>query len=112
MLSDRTRAEMEAGARAVAERYADALTPEFLAAMKDKVREMGDRAAVLRTWERAGLVRIEETHYNNAKVRRLHWVKDKSFEETPETLMFGGYPSELLIANLALAITATGGDVG
>lgn len=121
-LSEKTIAEMQAGARQVAARYAD-LSPEQLNALTDKVRSISDRNDALKKWMQAGLVRAETMTINKQvpgvgpmlKHRTLYYVKglDEPFEEDVMSLMFGGYPSELLIARLALAIQSLpGGDNG
>lgn len=114
-INARTLAEMEAGARALAQAQGrDADVSDLLY----RVRTVAERHEALKRWERKGLIRIERTSETNLKSnqlehRTLHHVKDgPTFEDSPEALTYGGYPSELLVAQIALAIAAVGGEHG
>ena len=112
VVSARTLAEMEAGARALAlAQGRDPDTTDLLG----RIKSVADRHAAMQRWEKSGLLTIErtsETNYqsNRLEHRTLHHVKNgPTFEDTPEALMYGGYPSELLVAQIALAIQACAG---
>jgi hypothetical protein len=109
-LSDRTLAEMKAGAEKVAENNGTELDPGWL----DRIVTIQDRMRVLRFWENKGIVRMERvtvpreddaTGPINRVVRRIVWVGPKSFTDEVAELN-GCWPSELLIAEVTLAIDA------
>lgn len=116
-LSERTRAELLAGRAAVAAHEGREPTPIDIEVLETIL----DRAAALRKWERAGLLRIENKveYYEDPKnpdtprshVKKVHIVQgsNEAFLEEPEALAAGAYPSELLTARIALAIHACAG---
>lgn len=106
-LSEKTLAEMRAGAEAVA-RFAGAngLTPEYMEAM---VRTQ-QRAAWLKDLEKLGHLRIERvarlrTNDKALEARTVVYVGDNTFED-PSAEMTGAWPSEVVCAQIALALTA------
>lgn len=104
-MSSRTLAEMEAGARALA--IAQGRDPGDVGDLVDKIRGIAERHDTIRQWEKNGLITIERAVAHGAAARVLHHVKNgPTIEETPEALLYGAYPSELLVAQLALAIQA------
>lgn len=111
-LRDKTLAEMQAGARVLEEKFQGAkLEADYMLA----VERTGHRSKALAEWERQGYVTIEiQTRTNPDRVPLLTHTKvvhvrgGPSFTEDPEILAAGGFPSELLIARLALAIQALG----
>jgi hypothetical protein len=77
-LSDRTLAEMKAGAEKVAENNGTELDPGWL----DRIVTIQDRMRVLRFWENKGIIRMERVTVPldeggpmiNKVVRRIVWV--------------------------------------
>lgn len=116
-LSERTIAEMRAGAATVAAHAsATGIDDEYMAAM---IRTQ-ERAKWLKTLACAGTIRIEQMSrpHTNTKVtsdgiriktRTVVWVGDNMFEDESAELT-GAFPSECLIAQVALALAA-GEDV-
>lgn len=119
-LSEKTRLEMEAGAKQLAIVNGTPLSPDYLAAV---VRTQ-QRDAQLRRWIVEKKVKVEEpTRHQQGNVRyyndpALGLVKEVTITVLPhkggptftdaEALKSGGYPSEVLIANIALALQAMG----
>lgn len=112
-MSQRTAEEMTAGARLLAAKEGRVLPADYMA----RLVETHTRAMALRRWEQLGLLRIErkrddysDTPRSREAVMILHHVKEgPTFLEEPGVAETGGYPSELLTANIALAIAAMGG---
>lgn len=119
-VSEKTRLEMEAGAKQLAVVNGVDLSPDYLAA----VLRTQERDAQLRRWIVDRKVRVEEpsrhqqgnVRYRNdpleARVKEvtITVLPDRggpSFTDTA-ALKSGGYPSEVLIANIALALQAMG----
>lgn len=116
MLSEKTRLEMEAGAKALAVNNGidEALAPEYMAAI---IRTQ-QRMRQLQIWENDRKVEIEYTSHMNvgrdgmqhrayvhvldANGRRWTAFDDALAERC------GGWPSEVLMANIALALQAQG----
>lgn len=113
-ISDRTLAEMEAGAKAVgkARNATNELPSEYMAHLVNTQR----RAAQLRAWEKEGFITIEiKSSYKILKYpsgqethqpihRRVVNCGDSVFEDPLLTEQAGGWPSEELTANVALAV--------
>lgn len=113
-------AEMAAGAEALAKHQGLRFDTAGMARLED----VADRHAALQRWEREGVLRmdnrlefVEKTPGGEAKAR-LHiqhtiLVTGEVIEEDAQTISHGGYPSELLIARIALALQACAGkEVG
>lgn len=104
---------MTAGARLLADKQGRVLPENYM----ERLIETHTRAMALRRWEQQGLLRVErrrddypDTPTERAAVTILHHVKNgPTFLEEPGVAETGGYPSELLTANIALAIAAMGG---
>lgn len=113
-ISDRTLAEMEAGAKAVgrARTATNELPTEYMAQLVNTQR----RAAQLRAWEKEGFINIEirsSYKYTTAPDgreishpihRRVVHCGDSVFDDELITEQLGGWPSEELTANVALAV--------
>lgn len=113
-ISDRTLAEMEAGARAVgkARNATNELPTEYMAQLVNTQR----RAAQLRAWDKEGFITIEiatSTKYLTGPSglqttqlihRRVVHCGDSKFSDEIITEQLGGWPSEELTANVALAV--------
>lgn len=97
VLPDKTILEMRAGAMAVAKAGGPSVDSDVLG-MLERAQQ---RMAALRRWEREGTLRVVAT-----ATRLLHYVGAEVFEEEQVVLEWGGYPSELLVARIALAIQA------
>lgn len=113
-LSEKTLAEMRAGAVALANHHGvrvDARTLDVEEIMKN-AKTVRERAEALERWQSQGLLEVEKVNGPDCEGGKLvhkiiHRVKNgPAFEETPIALMFGGYPSERLTADIALAIMA------
>lgn len=116
-LSAKTLAEMEAGARVLAQIAGDAnLPPGYM----DSLKAVHSRNELLRRWERDGKVTIETTKRLSVPMEgrsthdwhSLYHVKcpnrdTVTFNDIPAERV-GASPSELLIANIALALQAAG----
>jgi hypothetical protein len=119
-LAEKTRLEMEAGAKQLAVVNGKPLSPEYMQA----VIRTQERDAQLRRWIVTKKVKVEEpTRYQAGTVRykrdpgvneplevKIHVMPEKggpTFTDN-EALHTGGYPSEILIANIALALQAMG----
>jgi hypothetical protein len=117
-LTAKTLAEMQAGANALAAKASrEALPPEYLEGM----RAIHSRNLTLRNWEAAGKLRIETTKrwsvkYEDRAARNWHTLyhvvlssgqTGPTFNDIPAERA-GASPSELLIANIALALQAHG----
>lgn len=115
---------MEAGARQIAAAKGEPLSPEYM----DAVLRTQQRHAQLRRWENDGKVRVDHTwRYQNGNVRYKH---DGLDERDPgystiivrprnrdlDAVQFtdkeaeanGSFPSEVLIANIALYLQSIG----
>jgi len=110
-LSDRTLAEMQAGAKQVLRNQGsdeELFTPEYW----QTVRNTQERMRALRVWERKGLIHIETIFepdpLNTNKVKARHkiiHVGENKFEDyDAETA--GSWPSEVMITEIALALAA------
>lgn len=117
-MSEKTRLEMEAGARQLAVVRGEDLSPEYMAA----ALRTQERDAQLRRWITGNKVKVlDPARYIAGTVR----YKRDLMPDTPTHVVLkvlpdgpeftdkeaeknGGYPSELLIANLALALQAKG----
>lgn len=119
-MAEKTRLEIEAGAKQLAIVNGTPLTPGYMEA----VLRTQQRDAQLRRWIIEKKVRVNEpTRYMQGGVRykrepgykeatdvTIHVLPDKggpTFTDT-EALKNGGYPSELLIANIALYLQSVG----
>lgn len=115
MLSQKTLDEMQAGARTLAQHQGRAAGGVDPVALVAGIRSVQERHAALKRWEREGLLTIEyqsttDHSRNGLKHTILHHVKNgPTLTETPEALLCGGYPSELLTAQIALAISSCSG---
>jgi hypothetical protein len=108
-LSDKTLAEMQAGALTLAiHRGEIALDPGYMEAM---IRTQ-ERAKLMKIWEAEGTIRIE--HVINP-VKPVPGIRPPSYKvihcgictfQDIDAEMSGGYPSEILVANIALAISS------
>lgn len=114
-LSDKTRAELEAGARQLASNQLGTQLPR---GYMDAVMRTGERHAQLQQWERDGKLTIESTKRYTSQPKepdgRAGWhmiynVTDggPSFTDI-QAEQQGASPSEVLIANIALALMARG----
>lgn len=107
-ITEQTRREMEAGARAVANISRSVLPPDYLEA----VLRTADRHAQLMAWEAQGRLRIEKkTDWALYGTVTQRWIEisigSKITYDTRETEQdMGSFPSELLIAKIALALEA------
>lgn len=115
--TERTRLEMEAGARQLAIVQGKPLSPDYLAA----VIRTQERDAQLRRWVTANKVKVNDPlRYQAGSVR---YKRDgepehshniiKVLPDGPEFTDIdaertGGYPSEVLIANIALYLQSVG----
>lgn len=118
-LSERTKAEMQAGAQRLADLANAPLPPGYMEALL----RTHERQALIRRWEAAGKVTLE----NSRRYRAGNVMYER--ENPPETwhTMYhvlpgrggptftdleaeraGGSPSEVLVANIALALQAEG----
>lgn len=109
-LTDKTIAEMKAGAEALAAQRGETLPPGYMEAM---VRTQ-ERHRLLKVWEKEGKIIIERVSRpykaapdNIAMLTSYNLIHcgDQTFDDV-EAEGRGAYPSEVLIANLALAIGA------
>lgn len=119
-VSEKTRLEMEAGAKQLAIVNGKDLSPDYLAA----VIRTQERDAQLRRWIVSGKIKIEEpTRYQQGTVRYKREPGDRDPNEVTihvlpkaggpkftdtEAVKSGGYPSEVLIANIALYLQSVG----
>jgi succinyl-CoA synthetase beta subunit len=120
-LSEKTRLEMEAGAKALATQSGSALPPGYM----DAIVRTHERHAQLRRWETSGKIRVEHTkRYKSGGVRYKY--NDDTLAETWHTMIHvlterggptftdidaeqsGAFPSEVLIANIALYLQSVG----
>lgn len=117
-LSNRTLAEMRAGAEQIAAnagREFDGDMEKLLA----NLTNVAERSDAIKRWEREGLLtietrlswdhRAEDTNAGRTKAILHHITNGPTLEESAEALAFGGYPSELLVAQIALAIASCRG---
>lgn len=118
-LSNRTLEEMTAGAAALAQHQGRQFHGKIDAEkLLEGLKSVQERAAAIKRWEREGLLTIEtqssfDHQQHGLKHSVLHHVKNgPTLAETPEALLCGGYPSELLTAQIALAIASCGGGDG
>ena len=117
MLSGRTLQEIEAGARALAARRSD---PALPFGYMEAIMRTAIRHGALRRWEQDGALQIETvtkpTNDTTGKKPmlesyRLYHVKDGPTFDDRFAEQNGTSPSELLIANIALAM-GCGGEHG
>ena len=109
-ITERTRLEMQAGARAIANTRGVTLAPDYF----DAVLRTADRHAQLMLWEAEGRLRIEKkmdwAPYGTINPVNQRWIEihiGKLIFDTRETEQdMGSFPSELLIAKIALALEA------
>lgn len=121
VISDRTRAEMEAGALAVAKAAGkNSLPPGYMEALL----KTQDRHKLFRQWEREGKIHVNRVATHSpyidpsdgmppvqwrTVVRVLSRTRKEYATFTDEIAeAAGGFPSEVLIANIALALSACG----
>lgn len=116
-ISDRTLAEMTEGARMNKVHAGDVtkITPEYM----ETIIRTQQRAAQIKAWEKSGHIRVEYAFRRNTgdKTEPLQstivHVKLKGGGETQfediEAQKNGAWPSEVLVANIALAIMANQG---
>lgn len=104
-LSDKTKAEMAEGARQAAGFSAAHLTPEYIEAV---IRTQA-RLKQLKEWEKLGYVQIvhtrrytSENDQDNPTYKSIHCAGMTFMDIDAEK--HGAFPSEVLIANIALAI--------
>lgn len=103
MITERTRQEMEAGARALSK--GNALPEGYM----DAIMRTADRMAQLEQWAKDGRVVIDKTvrYYGSMRQRQtiIHVGTKLTFhDEFAEAN--GSFPSELMIAKIALALEA------
>lgn len=119
-LAEKTRLEMEAGARQLAIVRGADLSPDYLAA----VLRTQSRDAQLRRWIVTKKVRVNDpSRYQQGNVRYERTPEERAGQEVTiqampdkggptftdsEALKTGGYPSEVLIANIALYLQSVG----
>lgn len=114
MLSEKTIAEMRAGAASVAAHSnIHGVDEDYMAAM---IRTQ-ERAAWLKSLERAGKVKIERILRKHTSIKVVDGmldyhvtivrVGDEAFDD-PNGELVGAWPSEVLVARVALALGATG----
>lgn len=122
-MSERTRLEMAAGAQALAAKNDAVLPPDYMEA----IIRTHQRNAQLRQWERNGKVRIEDSKRFRSGSVRYQRSDDDPLRKEPWERMYhvlpekggptftdlpaerdGTSPSEVLIANIALALQAMG----
>lgn len=140
LLSAKTIAEMEEGARTLAKHQGRPChhDDEMFRRMLESAKSVQERAAALKRWQREGLlyihtssrpnydheqkgehsIRHQITHY----VLKSKWAHNfelpdhdqifATYTEDPIVLAYGGYPSELLVAQIALAIASVPRDDG
>lgn len=108
-ITEQTRREMEAGAKAIANTSGYKLPADYV----DVVLRTADRHAQLMLWEAEGRIRIEKmTGVDPATgCVEARWLEirigSKITYDTRETEQdMGSFPSELLIAKIALALEA------
>lgn len=95
-LIQKTIDEMTAGAKELARQRGESeLPPGYMEAI---IRTQ-QRRKLLTSWEKQGKITIERVVYN-----RIH-IGSLSFDDI-DAEKVGGYPSEVLIANIALALDA------
>jgi hypothetical protein len=117
-LSDKTLAEMEAGALALANQHGEnALPPGYMEAMTGYMEAMirrQERHRLLKAWEKEGKITVERvmrpTRVNPEAIQmmtsyNLIHCGDVIFDDV-DAESRGAYPSEVLIANIALAISS------
>lgn len=109
MITERTRQEMEAGARVVASNTGMVTGPEYM----DAVLRTADRYAQLQAWEAEGRLRLVKQvgHDQYGGGTRERWVEVRigrfTFDSRkPEYQAAGSFPSELMFAQIALALNA------
>jgi hypothetical protein len=114
VLSEKTQAEMEAGALALAKKQGQDTLPS---GYMDALLRTQSRAALLHLWERKGLLQVETvisyayepvTNAPHKIVTMLYHVKNGPTFDDAQAALAGAAPSELLIANIALALQAMG----
>ena len=110
-ITAQTRLEMEAGALALAKQRGQNSLPE---GYMDAVIRTHERHLQLKSWEAAGRIRIER-RLDDMKMRGLHGVAcHYTLVHIGSALHFddrnaealGGWPSELFMAQVALALEA------
>lgn len=117
MLSEKTIAEMKAGARCLAEQLtAGHVDPDYMAAM---IRTQ-ERAKCLRELERDGKIIIEQVTRRHTNVNKVqggdgvltyHVIRVGKLEFRDEIgEMTGAWPSEVLVAQIVLALQAGQGE--
>jgi hypothetical protein len=120
-LSEKTLAEMQAGASALAQHQGRQFHgPIDAQVLMEGLKSVQERMAAIKKWEREGVITIEHRSDPNYEQHGLkhtvihHVTNGPSLAETPEALLCGGYPSELLTAQIAMAIVgcAKGDDNG
>ena len=110
-ITAQTRLEMEAGALALAKQHGqNSLSEGYM----DAVIRTHERHLQLKSWEAAGRIRIER-RLDQDKMRELHGVachftivhsgSSLRFSDRDAEAM-GGWPSELFMAQIALALEA------
>ena len=117
-LSEQTIAELRAGAAAVAVHASkDGIDPAYMDAM---IRTQ-QRARWLKTLEKEGKIRIVITQRMSMQKRdpvtnevlraatHVVWVGEEQFDD-PAGELVGAWPSEVLVAQIALALSAGVGD--
>ena len=116
-VTERTKLEMMAGAKALAAARGVNVTisPEYM----DAVFNTQKRMACIRAWEKEGIITIEKRQEIKApdmigvRTMPVTWtiihVGKHEFEDR-DAESKGIFPSELLLANVALCIEATSGD--
>lgn len=104
---------MAAGARQLAEARGTDLPPDYM----DRIIRTQQRHAQLKRWETDGKVEVEHasilSHDKRSTINRIyvHVLKDKKRFTAFEDLLAeqtGGWPSEVLVANIALALQSEG----
>lgn len=110
-ITEQTRLEMQAGAKAVANTRGITLAPDYF----DAVLRTADRHAQLMAWEAEGRLRIAKRvlypPLDTGSTGSTRWIEiqigTKLKFDTRETEKdMGAFPSELLIAQIALALEA------
>jgi len=108
-ITERTRLEMEAGAKAVAAQHGKMLPADYMEA----VLRTADRHAQLKAWEAEGRIRVEKMAARdpNTGYTMMRWIEIKigsklCFDTRETEHDMGSFPSELLIAQIALALEA------
>jgi hypothetical protein len=106
-LSEQTLAELDAGVRQLAKNAGAELPPEYM----ERVVATQARMAQLKRWEREGAItvewsmRVSTSNKESAIKRTFIHVGPHTFNDIPAEEA-GCFPSEVLIANIALALAA------